>query len=67
MRKALAGLLIRTAHRIYPPKVTETTREMPLSNRIFVHNPEALAAAAAVERVWRRRDLDQQRRGGFGR
>ncbi|WP_043737711.1 hypothetical protein [Nocardia asiatica] len=61
MRKTLAGLLIRTAHRIYPPKVTETTREMPLSNRIFVHNPDALAAAAAVERVWRRRGMTHGR------
>lgn len=66
MRKRIAGWFIRTGQRIYRPRVTET-RDLPMPNRIFVHNPDALAAAAAVERVWRRRDLDQQRRGGFGR
>lgn len=28
MRKRLADLLIRVAHRVYPPKVTEVTPQM---------------------------------------
>lgn len=65
MRKSLAGALIRLAHRIYPPKVTETTWDLPMSNTIHInaHGMDRAEAEAAVERVMRRRTLAQQRDG----
>ncbi|WP_306365463.1 hypothetical protein [Nocardia sp. CC227C] len=48
MRRRLAGALIRLAHRIYRPTVTETT--------FNVRGMDSEAAAAAVRRVMERRE-----------
>lgn len=53
MRRWMAGRLIRLAHFIYRPRVTETG-DLPLGNAIYINGMDAESAAAAFRRVMAR-------------